>query len=167
MNDVIWILHDTDTKKEAKYHKYEYLFGQDVRIKREYRYFSPILSRPLHPVRSDIIRGRGHISEEFHCQLQNKCSPCWRDFLYLLAWRTQRFPVTAYDQKAGYWISLSEFLSDANKWGLMNHIFKKWRCKPLCYTCVYTGKGFQKNPSEKESVDEWATSLWILVTDGC
>lgn len=32
MDDIICILQDTNTKKEAKYHKYQYLFGEDVRI---------------------------------------------------------------------------------------------------------------------------------------
>lgn len=73
--------------------------------------------------------------------VEGACNP----FLYLLAWRTQRFPLTAYDQKVGYWTSLNKFLSDANKWGLMNHIFKKWCCKPLWYMCVYRER-FSKAP---------------------
>lgn len=44
-------------------------------LQKEHRYFSPILSRPLPPVRSDFIRGKGHVSEELKGQPQNKRSP--------------------------------------------------------------------------------------------
>lgn len=40
----------------------------------------------------------------------------------------------------------------------MNDIFFKCAARPTG-TCVYIGKVFQKHPSEKETVDGWATPL--------
>lgn len=42
----------------------------------------------------------------------------------------------------------------------MNYIFLKCDASPTG-TCMYTGKDFQKHPSEKETVDGWATPFEI------
>lgn len=56
MDDIILNIHDTNTKKESEYHKYQYLFGQDVEITEEIWIFLSHSVSPLAPVRSDFSR---------------------------------------------------------------------------------------------------------------